>query len=72
MTELPIFNNSKDQLLLKAKIKILQQELNELEVKISSFEAELRVHLINEIIEEQELTILYKKIKKAKKERKKL
>ena len=68
MTELPIFNNSKDQLLLKAKIKILQQELSELEVKISSFEAELRVHLINEIIEEQELTILYKKIKKAKKE----
>ncbi|MFA5297325.1 MAG: hypothetical protein WC389_03865 [Lutibacter sp.] len=65
---LPI-NNEQEQLLLKAKIKGLQQELNEIEQKTSAFEAVLRSHLENELIEEQELTVLYKKMQFAKKEK---
>ncbi|WP_372792359.1 hypothetical protein [Lutibacter sp.] len=62
-------DNEKEQLLLKAQISILKQELNEIEQKISSFEAILRSHLTNLLIEEQELTVLYKKLQKAKKEK---
>ena len=66
---LPITNNNeREQLLLKAKIKSIQQELNEIEQKTASFEAVLRSHLENELIEEQELTVLYKKMQLAKKE----
>ncbi len=67
---LPISKNlEQEQLLLKAKIKGLQQELNEIEQKTASFEAVLRSHLENELIEEQELTVLYKKMQLAKKEK---
>jgi hypothetical protein len=55
--------------LLQAKIKGLQQELNVIAQKLSAFETILRSHLTNEIIEEQELTVLYKKLQKEKKEK---
>lgn len=58
-----------EQLLLKAKIALLQQELNDIEQKTNAFEAILRSHLTNELIEEQELTVLYKKVQLAKKEK---
>ncbi|MBK5209380.1 MAG: hypothetical protein JJE44_07735 [Flavobacteriaceae bacterium] len=67
---LPITNNNEqEQLLLKAKINLVQQELNEIEQKVNAFEAILRSYLENEIIEEQELTVLYKKLQLAKKEK---
>jgi hypothetical protein len=67
---LSIKNDSEqEQLLLKAKINLLQQELNDIAQKITAFEAILRSHLTNEIIEEQELTVLYKKVQLAKKEK---
>jgi len=67
---LPVSNNNeKEQLLLKSQISLLQKELNEIEQKTSAFEAILRSHLANLLIEEQELTVLYKKLQKAKKEK---
>lgn len=62
-------DNEQEQLLLKAKINLLQQELNDIEQKTNAFEAILRSHLTNELIEEQELTVLYKKVQLAKKEK---
>jgi len=65
-----IANNSEnEQFLLKAKLKVLQAELNSIEQKIIAFEAILRSHLENEIIEEQELNVLYKNLQKGKKEK---
>ena len=40
-----------------------------IEQKTSAFKAVLRSHLINELIEEQELTVLYKKLQQQKKEK---
>jgi len=66
----PVSNDpEQEQLLLKAKIALLQQELNDIEQKTNAFEAILRSHLTNELIEEQELTVLYKKVQLAKKEK---
>lgn len=62
-------DNEQEQLMLKAKIEVLQQELSDVQQKTDDFEAILRSHLANIIIEEQELTVLYKKIQKAKKEK---
>ena len=62
-------DNEQEQLLLKVKITLLQQELNDIEQKTNAFEAILRSHLTNELIEEQELTVLYKKVQLAKKEK---
>lgn len=67
---LPVSNDKEqEQLQLKAKIILLQKELNDIEQKTTAFEAILRSHLTNELIEEQELTVLYKKVQLAKKER---
>ena len=69
-SNLPISkDNREEQLRLKAEIEILQKELNEVEQKTIEFESVLRSHLVDIIIEEQELTVLYKKIQKAKKEK---
>jgi len=62
-------DNNQEQLLLKAKIELLQSQLDEIEQKTTAFEAVLRSNLENQLIEEQELTILYKKIQQAKKEK---
>ncbi|MDP3312205.1 hypothetical protein [Lutibacter sp.] len=67
--QISLTNNNEEQLLLKAKIKLLQHELEEIEQKTKDFENTLRYHLTNEIIEVQELTVLYKKLKLAKKEK---
>ena len=65
-----IANNSEsEQFFLKTKLKVLQAELNSIEQKIIAFETILRSHLENEIIEEQELNVLYKNLQKAKKEK---
>lgn len=72
MTEenLSIPNDPKEeQTLLKARILDLKQDLEHIEQKTADFEAILRSYLTDEIIEEQELTVLYKKIKRAKKEK---
>jgi len=67
---LPVSNDiAQEQLLLKAKISLLQQELNQIEQKTNAYEAILRSHLTNELIEEQELTVLCKKVQLAKKEK---
>ncbi|HEY9170354.1 MAG TPA: hypothetical protein VIN72_12750 [Lutibacter sp.] len=62
-------DNEQEQLLLKAKINLLQKELNDIEQKTNAFEAILHSNLANELIEEQELTVLYKKVQLAKKEK---
>lgn len=52
---------------LRKRLEELEKEKSNLETEIDLFEATLRSHLINEIIEEQELSALYKKLKKEKK-----
>ncbi|MBP9602269.1 MAG: hypothetical protein KBE41_12265 [Lutibacter sp.] len=67
---LPLDNNSfieNRQTILKEKLTLLQHELGEIQQKTYEFEAVLRSHLENEIVEEQELFVLYKKVQKAKK-----
>lgn len=61
--------SNEQQLLLKLRLEQLQKELDEIEFKTHEFEATLRAHLTNEIVEEQELTVLYKQQKAAKKEK---
>jgi len=57
------------QLLLKAQIQALKEELKLIEQETQAFEAKLRFILIDMIIEEQELSDLYRKMQKAKKEK---
>jgi hypothetical protein len=54
---------------LKEELFVLQEELATLEQQITSFETSLRAALAEEIIEEQELTVLYKQLKQAKKQK---
>tara|TARA_R110001583_G_scaffold123082_1_gene274442 strand:- start:63473 stop:64210 length:738 start_codon:yes stop_codon:yes gene_type:complete len=69
-SNLPILKvNEQEQLVLKAKIELVQSQLNEIEQQTIAFEAILRSNLENQLIEEQELTILYKKIQQVKKEK---
>ena len=60
-------NFDSNQLLLKKRLQLLQKELDEILQNTSAFENILRSHLVNEIIEEQELSVLFKNIQKAKK-----
>ena len=62
--KLPIFTEQKE---LQEQIQILQQELDRIKRETRSFEALLRYHVGDLIVESQELFILYKQIKKAKK-----
>ena len=55
--------------LLKKKLHVLQRELDTIQQKIKTFESTLQFHLEKQIIEEQELTVLYKQLQKAKKEK---
>ncbi|SHJ50438.1 hypothetical protein SAMN04487911_12323 [Arenibacter nanhaiticus] len=66
--ELPSIPDS-DQSLLQAKIDKLTAELQEVLQKLSAFENTLRAYVADEIIAEQELSLLYKQQKKAKKEK---
>lgn len=58
-----------DQRQLETQIELLKQELAEIEGLTRAFEAVLRASLSALIIEAQELHILFKAIKKAKKEK---
>lgn len=62
-------NSAPKQFLLKAQIEALGEELELIEQKTNAFETILRTSLTDELIEEQELRILYKKLQQAKKEK---
>ena len=64
--KLPILNSTIQEALLN-RIKLLQQELEGIKTEIRNFEVLLRSHVSDLIVEAQELFILYKEIKKAKK-----
>ena len=68
---LPISNAQEASSLLKSQIEAISQELNAVEQKTIAFENTLRNSLANELIEVQELTVLYKAQKKAKKAKQK-
>ena len=65
-----IDTNQQNQFVLKAEIESLQKELELIEQETNAFEALLRSKLAEELIEVQELRILYKKSKQLKKEEK--
>ena len=54
---------------LRAAIVAVEKELASINQKTAAFEAVLRVQLENEIIEEQELSVLYKQLKLVKKQK---
>ncbi len=54
---------------LESEIARLREELEQLTTKVDAFEVSLRSHLASEIIEVQELSVLYKEQKKAKKQK---
>lgn len=56
-----------DQKILREQIQTFQEELEEIDKKIRTFKALIQSHISDLIVEEQELFILYKQIKKAKK-----
>ncbi len=56
-----------DQKRLREEIQTSQEELDKIHEKINAFEALIHAHLSDLIVEEQELFVLYKQIKKAKK-----
>ena len=62
-------NLLQEQLSIKAQIQALIKELEVVEYETSVFEASLRAILIDMIIEEQELSDLYRQMQKAKKEK---
>ncbi|MEJ1222820.1 hypothetical protein [Sediminicola sp. 1XM1-17] len=62
-------NNSQEQEALQVKLDSLALELEVVQQKTVSFESMLRSHLESSIIEVQELTVLYKQQKSAKKEK---
>lgn len=62
-------NSLQEQLSLKAQIQALKENLQTIEQETSVFEAKLRAILIDMIIEEQELSDLYRRMQKAKKQK---
>ncbi len=64
---LPIENNSEFVSTLEEVIKTLELEIKEIEKQLFPFEQSLRNAIADLLVEERELTILYKKQKKAKK-----
>lgn len=61
--------DSLQRLKLQAEIENLKKQLDQIRLKIHQFETLLRNNLSDEIIEIQELTILYKQKQQAKKEK---
>lgn len=57
---------------LKQQAAALQQELEDIRRMTDAFETKIKAELSNELIEEQELAILYKQQKKAKKDQRRL
>jgi len=62
-------NKVNEQVNLKAQIQVLKDELQTIEQETEVFEAKLRAIIIDMIIEEQELSDLYRRMQKAKKEK---
>jgi len=60
-------NHLQQQVSIQAQIQALKEELQIIEQETSVFEAKLRAILIDMIIEEQELSDLYRRMQKAKK-----
>lgn len=65
----PIDASSEEILRLQEKINALEEEIKKIETKLFPFEQVLRNAIADLLIEERELTILYKEQKKAKKEK---
>ncbi|MDE0536237.1 hypothetical protein [Tenacibaculum sp. L6] len=65
----PIDADSDAILNLQEKIEVLKGKIEEVEIKLFPFEQSLRNAIADLLIEERELTILYKEQKKAKKEK---
>jgi hypothetical protein len=53
---------------LKLQLEQLQREFDAIEQKVNEFKALLYSHLVDEIVEVQELTVIYKGLKLAKKQ----
>jgi len=66
---LPISNRQEASALLKTQIQAVEQELDHVEQKTIAFENTLRNALADQLIEVQELSVLYKEQKRAKKEK---
>ncbi|MGB0915910.1 MAG: hypothetical protein ACPGVI_07540 [Crocinitomicaceae bacterium] len=54
---------------LKTRIAQLEKELDEVLTKTRSFEAKLRIHIEDDIIQERELNAIYRKLRNAKKQK---
>ena len=67
MSNYPSIKSSGEDASLKLRLSELKKELEYIEFKTNEFEATLRAHLMDVIIEERELTVLYKQQKAAKK-----
>lgn len=68
-SNLPISNGQEASALLKTQIQVVVQELAAVEQKTIAFENTLRSALADQLIEVQELSVLYKEQKRAKKEK---
>ncbi|MFK7750672.1 MAG: hypothetical protein AB8B65_19935 [Kordia sp.] len=53
---------------LKLQLEQLQKEYDDIEAKVQTFKNLIHLHLVDEIVEAQELTIIYKELKTAKKQ----
>lgn len=68
-SNLPTANSQEASALLKTQIQVIEQELAAVEQKTIAFENTLRNALADQLIEVQELSVLYKEQKRAKKEK---
>lgn len=68
-SDLPTSNSQEASALLKTQIQAIEQELAGVEQKTIAFENTLRNALADQLIEVQELSVLYKEQKRAKKEK---
>lgn len=63
------FPENIDQLQLNEDIRLLKQQIEDIEKQVNAFLSKIRSHIMNELIEVQELTVVYKKLQKEKKEK---
>ena len=63
---------NEEKLQLEQAIFAVEQEINRIEAQIEAFRTKLRTRFIEEIVEEQELSDLYRQKQKAKKEKRKI
>ncbi len=66
---IPTKTKPSQDLTLKEQIEVLQKELDEISNKLERFETQLSSQLTNELIAEQELSVLYKAQKAEKKDK---